>query len=112
MVDLPSLQFDIADLQMKPYPLVRYKNHPNWLKDEPVTLIVHPLLEIYGTDEGEDYDNNPRILMPAEVWLESSTHTNGVQPSTSPSATPQGPPSPGAPPPSPVDLEMEEEEEM
>jgi hypothetical protein len=36
-----------------------------------VTLIVQPLLRVYGTDEGRDFDNydKARVWVPAEVWF-------------------------------------------
>ncbi|KAH8804544.1 hypothetical protein F5884DRAFT_796458, partial [Xylogone sp. PMI_703] len=62
--------FNINDPEMSPHPSVRYDDHEDQLKGKPITVIVHPLLLVFGTDEAEDYDKS-RVWIPAEVWLDS-----------------------------------------
>jgi hypothetical protein len=70
--ELDHPTFDKDNPQFVPHPQVRYDEHDDLLKGEPIILIVHPLLKFYGTEEGQDYDEG-RMWMwaPAEVWLNS-----------------------------------------
>ena len=67
-MDYPT--FDIDNPHLEPHTSVRYDEHDDLLKDKPITLIVHPLLQFYGTDEATDYDKGT-LWVPAEVWLDS-----------------------------------------
>jgi hypothetical protein len=68
--DMGRPAFDADDEYLTPHSLVRYDDHEDQLKGKPITLIVHPLIEAFGTNEGKDYDNG-RIWACAEVWLDS-----------------------------------------
>jgi len=72
LADMGPVTFDADNALMEPHPSVRVDDHQRRLKGRPVTLIMHPLLEVIGTEEGEGFDQEPRVLMPAEVWLDSS----------------------------------------
>jgi hypothetical protein len=67
--DLGHPTFDANSPYLEPHPLVRYDDHDR-LKNKPITVIVHPLLQVYGTDEAKDYDEG-RVWAPAVVWLNS-----------------------------------------
>jgi hypothetical protein len=99
--DMGPITFDADNALIAPHPSVRVDDHRGQLKGRPVTLIVHPLLEVVGTDEGEDFDQEPRVLIPAEVWLDSSLPAGARrryrQPA--PPRNPQPPPGPTGTPP-------------
>jgi hypothetical protein len=70
--DMGGLTFDPKSPRQVPHSLVQHdEDHDDHLIGKPITVIVHPLLEVYGTCEGEDYEKG-RVLIPAEVWLENS----------------------------------------
>lgn len=64
------------DPHMVPHTLVRCGDgngdHEDQLEPKPVSVIVHPLLVVYGTDESTNYDQH-RVWAPAEVWFDSRT---------------------------------------
>jgi len=68
--ELKNSTFNIENPRLLPHTLVKYDDHEDKLKGRPITVIVHPLLEVYGTDEAENYEN-ARVWMAAEVWLDS-----------------------------------------
>jgi hypothetical protein len=68
--------FDVSDTQLKPHPLVHPDDYDDKLKGRPITLIVHPLLRVYGTDDGRDYDR-ARVWVPAEVWFDAQQSPGG-----------------------------------
>ncbi|KFY46822.1 hypothetical protein V495_02243 [Pseudogymnoascus sp. VKM F-4514 (FW-929)] len=68
--DLGSPTFDVDDSRLKPHTMVHPDDHDDKLKGRNITLIVHPLLQVYGTDEGKDYDN-VRVWVPAEAWFDT-----------------------------------------
>jgi len=68
--EIEKLVFDADDEYLKPNPLVGYYKHEDQLKGKPITLIVHPLILVFGTSEGKDYDSE-RIWASGEVWLNS-----------------------------------------
>jgi len=74
--DSAGLTFNINNPRMEPHTLVRYDDHEDQLLGKPITVLVHPLVEVYGTDEGEDY-NKSRIWVPGEVWLDSRQALKG-----------------------------------
>ncbi|PMD45821.1 hypothetical protein L207DRAFT_419762 [Hyaloscypha variabilis F] len=53
-----------------PHSSVKFEEFEDQLKGRPITLIVHPLLQLYGTDDAKDYDRGS-TWAPAEVWLDS-----------------------------------------
>jgi hypothetical protein len=63
-------KFNHEDQSMEPHSLVRYDNHKDYLRVQPITVIVQPQLIAHGTDEGERY-NEWRVMSPAVVWLDS-----------------------------------------
>jgi hypothetical protein len=68
--ELSRPTFDPDNPCLVPHTLVRYDDHEDMLRNKPITVIVHPLLQVYGTDEAKDY-NEGRVWAPAEVWLDS-----------------------------------------
>jgi hypothetical protein len=68
--DIKHLTFDAESLYFDPDSLVKYEDHEDHLKDKPVTVIVHPLLKVYGTDEAKDYEQD-RVWAKGVVWLDS-----------------------------------------
>jgi hypothetical protein len=68
--ELRKLTFDADNEYLKSHSLVRHEDHEDQLKGKPITLIVHPLLMVFGTDEGKEYDSG-RIWASGEVWLDS-----------------------------------------
>ncbi|THV47570.1 hypothetical protein BGAL_0302g00130 [Botrytis galanthina] len=54
-----------------PHSSVDYENYEDQLRGRPISIIVHPLLLVHGTDDAKDYDHR-RVWAPAEVWLDSS----------------------------------------
>jgi hypothetical protein len=70
LTDLKNPTFNAESEYLKPHSLVRYEDHDDQLKGRPIMLIVHPLLEVFGTNEGKEYDSS-RVWAAAEVWLDS-----------------------------------------
>lgn len=70
LADMGRLTFDSEDPRLKPHSLVHPDDHEDKLRGRQITLIVHPLLQVCGTDEGRDYDN-VRVWAPAEVWFKT-----------------------------------------
>jgi hypothetical protein len=68
--DMESPTFDVDNSNLKPHTMVHPDDHDDKLKGRQITLIVHPLLQVYGTDGGRDYDNM-RVWIPAEVWFDT-----------------------------------------
>ncbi|PQE32768.1 kinesin heavy chain protein [Rutstroemia sp. NJR-2017a WRK4] len=56
--------------ELVPHSSVNFEEHEDQLEGRPITILVHPLLKAYGTDEAKDYDRD-RVWAPAEVWLDS-----------------------------------------
>jgi hypothetical protein len=54
--EIRDLSFNSESRDFDPDPLVRWEDRGDDLEDEPITLMVHPILKVYGTDEGRDYD--------------------------------------------------------
>lgn len=68
--DLNNPAFDAESPYFNPDNLVRYEDHEDQLKGQPISVMVHPLLLVYGTDEAETYDNK-RVWAKGVVWLDS-----------------------------------------
>ena len=68
--EIKHLAFDHESPDFDPDNLVRFEDHEDHLKDKTVTVIVHPLLKVYGTDEAKDYDQG-RVWAKGVVWLDS-----------------------------------------
>ncbi len=68
--EIKHLAFDAASPGFDPDTLVRYDDHEDYLKGRMVTVIVHPLITVHGTDEANDYDQE-RIWAKGVVWLDS-----------------------------------------
>ena len=62
--------FDAESPYFNPDSLVRYDEHEDQLKDKLITVMVHPLLQVYGTDEAKDYHKG-RVWAKGVVWLDS-----------------------------------------
>jgi hypothetical protein len=63
--------FDAESPFFDPDALVRFEDHDDQLKDRPVTVMVHPLVQVAGTDEAKDYDHE-RVWAKGVVWLDSN----------------------------------------
>ncbi|KAH8587067.1 hypothetical protein B0O99DRAFT_527398 [Bisporella sp. PMI_857] len=68
--EIGNLAFNAESPYFDPDSLVKYDDHEDHLKGRMVTLIVHPLLQVYGTDEAKDYDQE-RVWAKGVVWLSS-----------------------------------------
>jgi hypothetical protein len=74
---LKNTTFDVENPNLVPHTLVRPDEHEDQLKGKPITLFVHPLLRVYGTDEAKDYDKG-RVWAPAEVWFDTQIDTLSI----------------------------------
>ncbi len=70
--NLEQPEFDAESPFFDPDDLVRCEDHDDQLKDRPVTVMVHPLVQVAGTDEAKDYDKE-RVWAKGVVWLDSKT---------------------------------------
>lgn len=68
--DLHHPTFDPDSKYMIAHSSVGYEDHADQLKGRPISIIVHPCLIAFGTDDGKDYDQQ-RVWARAEVWLDS-----------------------------------------
>jgi hypothetical protein len=68
--DMDRPLFDSESRCLDPDSLVRYDDHEDELRGRPITMIVHPILVVYGTDEAKEYDN-VRVWTKGVVWLDS-----------------------------------------
>jgi hypothetical protein len=57
-----------------PHSSVKYDQFEDQLEGRPISLIVHPLLQLYGTNDAKNYDQGS-VWAPAEVWLDSRKPT-------------------------------------
>ncbi|TGO89504.1 hypothetical protein BPOR_0106g00120 [Botrytis porri] len=64
--------FDPDDKHLLSHSSVDYESHEDRLIGKPIDVIVHPLVMVYGTDDGENYQQG-RVWAPAEVWLDSKS---------------------------------------
>jgi len=71
--EMANPTFDAESPFFDPDSLVRYDDHEDGLRGRPVTIMVHPLLEVYGTEEAKDYDKG-RVWAKGVVWLDSRKH--------------------------------------
>jgi hypothetical protein len=73
--------FDPKSPEQEPHPSVKHdESDDDHLAGRPITVIVHPLLEAYGTNEEaesefEGYDKG-RVLAPAQVWFNRGSSFN------------------------------------
>ncbi|KAK6604892.1 hypothetical protein H4I96_05474 [Botrytis cinerea] len=63
-------QFRPEFKHLVPHSSVDYEKHDDQLRGRAISIVVHPLVAVYGTDDAKDYDHN-RVWAPAEVWLNS-----------------------------------------
>jgi hypothetical protein len=68
--EIKHLAFDHESPNFDPDNLVRFEDHEDHLRGKKVTVIVHPLLKVYGTDEAKDYEQG-RVWAKGVVWLDS-----------------------------------------
>jgi hypothetical protein len=68
--NLEQKEFDAESPFFDPDALVKYEDHDDQLKDRPVTVMVHPLVQVAGTDEAKHYDQE-RVWAKGVVWLDS-----------------------------------------
>ena len=68
--EIKHLAFDAESSYFDPDSLVKYDDHEGHLIGKTVTVIVHPLLKVYGTDEAKDYDQD-RVWAKGVVWVDS-----------------------------------------
>jgi hypothetical protein len=69
--DMPQPCFDAESPDFDPDALMRPENHDGHLKGKPITVLVHPLLEVAGTDAATDYDKS-RVWAKGIVWVDST----------------------------------------
>lgn len=62
--------FNPESKDLIPHSSVKFDQFEDQLKGSPISLIVHPLLRLYGTNDAKDYDRGS-VWAPAEVWLDS-----------------------------------------
>jgi hypothetical protein len=68
--DIKQPGFDAESPLFDPDTLMRHEDHDDQLKGKPITILVHPLLKVAGTDEAKDYDQE-RVWVKGVVWLDS-----------------------------------------
>ena len=68
--DLAPLTFDPDCARFGPDPLVRCEGEEEQFRGRIVTVMVHPLLEVCGTDAAEDYDES-RVWAAGIVWFDN-----------------------------------------
>jgi len=73
-----ELKFDASSPFFDPDSLVRYDDHQDLLKGRPITVMVCPLLQGFGTDQGDDYDKD-RVWAKGVVWLDSRVQLSLLQ---------------------------------
>jgi len=66
--------FDPESKDLIPHSSVKFDQFEDQLEGRPITLIVHPLLQLYGTNDAKNYDQGS-VWAPAEVWLDSRKPT-------------------------------------
>ena len=71
---LGRLAFNPESEDLIPHSSVKLEQFEDLLKGRPISLIVHPLLQLYGTNDAKDYDRGS-VWAPAEVWLDSRKPT-------------------------------------
>ncbi|KAF5869579.1 uncharacterized protein Bfra_010775 [Botrytis fragariae] len=67
--------FEPNNKYMVAHSSVDYEKHESLLYGKPISIIVHPCLIVFGTDDAKDYDQQ-RVWAPAEVWLDSSVSSD------------------------------------
>ncbi|OBT82586.1 hypothetical protein VE02_08679 [Pseudogymnoascus sp. 03VT05] len=67
---LSGRAFNPESKDLIPHSSVKFDQFEDQLKGSAITLIVHPLLRLYGTNDAKDYDRGS-VWAPAEVWLDS-----------------------------------------
>jgi hypothetical protein len=72
--NLNGLAFHPDSKSFIPHSSVRYDDFADQLEGKPVSLMVHPLLKLFGTNDAKDYDVGS-VWAPAEVWLDSRKPT-------------------------------------
>lgn len=70
---------------MTAHPLVKFNDHKEDWTERQIGLVAHPLLLIWGNEEGEKYDEY-RVLVPAEVWC-ADAYSKDVEDVHSPHTT-------------------------
>lgn len=68
--ELENLSFDAESPDFDPDNLVWYDDYKDHLKGRMVTVMVHPLLKVYGNEEAKDYDQEG-VWAKGVVWLDS-----------------------------------------
>jgi hypothetical protein len=69
--EMDRQNFAVDNPYMEPHPLVRYDDHQDQLFGRPISVVVHPIVKAFGTDEGDAYDQPGRVWAKAVVWLDS-----------------------------------------
>lgn len=73
--DLKNPTFDPQSQSFQPHSLVRPDKYEDQLLGRPISVMVHPLLEAFGTDEGEDYLEG-RVWAAGVVWLDETQYVS------------------------------------
>lgn len=66
--DLKNETFSIDSAVMEVHPLVHLDEAPARVNERPITMVVNPLVQVWGTDEAEGYEQC-RVWAKAVVWL-------------------------------------------
>ncbi len=66
--DLEDQSFSIDSAALELHPLVHLDEAPTRLDGHPIVMVVNPFVQVYGTDEAEDYHQS-RVWAKAVVWL-------------------------------------------
>ena len=77
--DLNPFAFDPYSARFIPDSLVRCEGQEERFNGRTVTVMVHPLLEAYGTDEAEDY-NTSRVWAAGVVWFDNRDGADAAMP--------------------------------
>ena len=77
--DLAPLTFDPDCSRFTPDSLVRCEGQEEHFRDRRVTVMVHPLLEVHGTDAAEDY-NKSRVWAAGIVWFDNREGEDATMP--------------------------------
>lgn len=67
-----EVRFSMRNEIMVPHPLVKVDDGFEGLSmGAPVAVLVQPLLELCGDEQGRRFDGVKRVLAPAEVWCDT-----------------------------------------
>lgn len=68
LTELQGQPFSIDSPIMELHPLIHLDEAPAGLNGHTISMVVNPFVQVWGTDEAEDYDQS-RVWAKAVVWL-------------------------------------------